>query len=94
MIIGITDSKNLGLINVNFDAIEKESSIKVVHNVESDNFKKQIESEFSDLFQGIGWMDCEISIKLHEDTIPHTEPIRHVPHAMQKLFESRTRQAL
>ena len=29
-------------------------------------------------------MDGEISIKLCEGTIPHTEPIRHVPHAMQK----------
>ena len=83
-IIGITDSEKLGLVNVNFDVIEKENSIKVAHNVESVNLKKQIESEFPDLFQGIGCMDGEISIKLHESAVLHTELIRCVPHAMQE----------
>ena len=29
-------------------------------------------------------MDGEISIKLKEGAMPHVEPIRHVPHAMQE----------
>ena len=33
MIIGIADSETLGLVNVNFDAVEKENLIKVIHNV-------------------------------------------------------------
>ena len=39
-IIGIADSEKLNLVMVNFDVIEKENSVKVVHNVESDSFKK------------------------------------------------------
>ena len=50
MIIGIADSEKLDFVRVNFDTIEWENSIKVVHNVnhmqESDSFKKQIELEF------------------------------------------------
>ena len=42
-IIGITESEKSDLVRVHFDAIEKENSIKVVHNVESTSFKKQIE---------------------------------------------------
>ena len=64
--------------------IEKENSVKVVHNVESDSFKNKIETEFPDLFHGIGCMDSEISIKLCDGAIPHTEPIRRVAHAMQE----------
>ena len=78
--IGIADSEKLDLVRVNFDVIEWKSSVKVVHNVshmqESANFKKQIETEFPDLFHGIGCMDGEIPIKLHKGAIPHTEPIR------------------
>ena len=46
VIIGISDSETLGLVNINFDVIEKENSIKVVHNIESESdcFKKQIET--------------------------------------------------
>ena len=58
--------------------IEKENSIKIIHNVnqESDTLQKnKLRTEFSDLFQGIGCMDREISIKLCEGVIPHTEPI-------------------
>ena len=51
---------------------------------ESESFKKAIETEFPDLFKGIGCMDGEMSIKLCDDAIPHTEPIRCVPHAMQQ----------
>ena len=83
-IIGITDSEQLDLVRVNFDAIEWESSLKVVYNVKSDSFKKQMENEFPELFKGISCMDSEISIKLHDGAIPHTEPIRGVPHAMQE----------
>ena len=58
--------------------------VKMVHNVSmSETFKCQIESEFPELFQGIGCMDGEISIKLKEGATPHVELIRHVPHAMQ-----------
>ena len=32
-------------------------------------------------------MDREISIKLREGAIPHTEPIRHVTHSMQEPFK-------
>ena len=32
-------------------------------------------------------MEGEISIKLHDGAIPHTEPIRHVPHAMQQTLK-------
>ena len=85
-IIGISDSEKLGLVKVNFDVSEHEGSIKVVHNInqESESFKKQIETEFPDLFQAIGCMDGEIIIKLKDRAIPHTKPIRHVPHTMQE----------
>ena len=86
-ILSVTDSEKLGLVKVNFDAIERENSIKVVHNIESDCFKKQIETEFPNLFKGIGCMDGEISIKLCDGAIPHTEPIRRVPHAMQQTLK-------
>ena len=46
-----------------------------------------MESEFPELFKGIGCMDGEISIKLREGAIPHVEPIRCVPHAMQELLK-------
>ena len=83
-IVGIHDSEKLCLVNVNFDVIEKSSSVKVVHEIiqESDLFKKQMESEFPELFKGIGCMDGEITIKLCEGAIPYTKPIRRVPHAM------------
>ena len=43
-----------------------------------------VTKEFSELFKGLGLMDGEISIKLMEGAIPHVEPIRRVPHAMQE----------
>ena len=67
----------------------KSKTIKMVHNVGvSEAFKHQIESEFPDLFKGIGCMDSEISIKLKDGAIPHVEPIRRVPHAMQEPFKT------
>ena len=54
----------------------------MVHDVTSDSFRKQIESEYPELFKGIGLMDGEISIQLREGAIPHVEPIRCVPHVM------------
>ena len=40
--------------------------------------------QFPDLFHGVGCIYGEISIKLCKGAIPHTKPIRRVPHAMQK----------
>ena len=82
-IVGVSDSEKLGLVKVNFDVIQSKM-VKMVHNVSmSETFKCQMESEFPELFQGIGCMDGEISIKLKEGAIPHIELIKHVPHAMQ-----------
>ena len=47
---------------------------------EEQMFKKEIEKEYPELFQGIGPMKGEISIKLKEGAIPHVEPVRRVPH--------------
>ena len=73
--------QKLCLVKVNFDTVDR--SVKVVHNITSDSFRRQIESEYPELFKGIGLMNGEISIKLRNGAIPHVEPIRHVPHAMQ-----------
>ena len=54
----------LGIVKVNFDMIDKSNGIKVVHNITSDSFRKQIEAEFPELFKGISLMDGETSIKL------------------------------
>ena len=90
-ILGVSDSEKLGLVKVNFDMIQNKS-VKLVHSVdnsvESDMFKAKIESEFPELFKGIGCIEGEISIKLKEGTIPHVEPIRRVPHAMQELLKA------
>ena len=59
-------------------------SVKLVHEVTSDSFKREIESEYPELFKGIGLMYGEISIKLKDGAIPHVEPMRRVPHAMQE----------
>ena len=82
-ILSVSDSEKLGLVKVNFDVIQSKM-VKMVHNVSmSETFKHQMESEFPELFQGIGCMDGKISIKLKEGVIPHVELIGHVPHAMQ-----------
>ena len=65
-IIGITDSEKLGLVSVNFDMVQNEKHIKVVAEVNEETFKRTIEKEYPDLFQGIGLMDGEISIKLKD----------------------------
>ena len=41
-ILGINDSEKLGLVRVNFDTVE--CSVKLVHDITSDSFRKQIES--------------------------------------------------
>ena len=84
-ILGVSDSEKLGLVKVNFDMIQNKM-LRLVHsvNIESELFKAKIESEYPELFKGIGCMDSEISIKLKEGPIPHVEPIRCVPHAMQE----------
>ena len=85
-IIGITDSEKLGLVSVNFDMVQNEEHVKIIGEVKDDeeSFKQTIEREYPDLFKGIGLMDGEISIKLKDGAVPHVEPIRHVPHAMQE----------
>ena len=86
-IVGITDSEKLGLISVNFDMVKNKKHIKIVNEVKGQNeesFRQTIEKEYPDLFKGIGLMDGEISIKLKDGAIPHVEPIRCVPHAMQE----------
>ena len=84
-ILGVSDSEKLGLVKVNFNMIQNKT-LRLVHsvdsNTESEAFKAKMESEFPELFKGIGCMDGEISIKLKEGAIPHIEPIRCVPHAM------------
>ena len=83
-ILGVSDSEKLGLVKVNFDVIQSKM-VKMVHNISlSEMFKHEMESEYTELFKGIGCMDGEISIKLKEGVIPHVEPIRRVPHAMQE----------
>ena len=64
-ILGVSDSEILGLVKVNFDAINAAKMVRLVHSVDnvSDEFKSKIE-EYPDLFEGIGCMDGEISIKL------------------------------
>ena len=85
-IIGITDSEKLGLVSVNFDMVQNTKHVKIIGEVkdEEESFKQTIEREYPDLFKGIGLMDGEISIKLKDGAIPHVEPIRRVPHAMQE----------
>ena len=89
-ILGVSDSEKLGLVKVNFDMIQNKT-LRLIHsvdsNTESEAFKEKVESEFPELFKGIGCMDGEISIKLREGAIPHVEPIRHVPHAMQEALK-------
>ena len=87
-IVGVSDSEKLGLVKVNFDMIQNKM-LRLVHsvNIESELFKAKMESEYPELFKGIGCMDGEISIKLKEGAIPHVKPIRRVPHAMQELLK-------
>ena len=75
-ILGISDSEKLGLVKVNFDTEDR--SIKVVHDVTPDTLRRQIKSEYPELFKGIRLMDGEICIKIREGAIPHVELIRHV----------------
>ena len=82
-IIGINDVEKLGLIKVDFDLVEKKQ-IKIINEVkDSQDFKCQNKKNYPELFKGIGLMKGEINIKLKEGTIPHVEPVRRVPHAMQ-----------
>ena len=83
-ILGVSDSKKLGLVKVNFDVIQSKT-IRMVNNIGlSEVFKHEIETEYPELFKRISCMVGEISIKLREGAVPHVEPIRHVPHAMQE----------
>ena len=46
-------------LEFNFDTVEH--NIKLVHIITLDSFRKQIESEYPELFKGIGLMDSERS---------------------------------
>ena len=85
-IIEIHDVEKLGLIRVNFNLVEDEKTkIKIIDEVkESQEFKNQIEQKYPELFKGIGLMKGEINIKLKDGAVPHIEPVRRVPHAMQE----------
>ena len=87
-ILGVSDSEKLGLVKVNFVMIHNKM-LRLVHrvNFEFEAFKAKVESEYPELFKGIGCMDGEISIKLKKGAIPHVEPIRRVPYAMQELLK-------
>ena len=81
-IVGISDAEKLRLVRVNFDTVRY---VKIIHEInESQVFKDRIEGAYPQLFKGIGLMDGEISIKLKSGSIPHAEPVRRVPHAMQE----------
>ena len=82
-LLGINDSEKLGLVKVNFYMVGNEH-IKIINEVAEESFKCDIEREYPELCQGIELMDSEISIKLKDGAIPHVEPIRRVPHAMQE----------
>ena len=82
-LVGINDSRKLGLVQVNFKMVRNEH-VKIINEVTEESFKCSIEREYPELFKGIGLMDGEISIKLKDGAIPHVEPIRRVPHAMQE----------
>ena len=83
VLVGITDSEKLGLVQVNFDMVKNEH-VKIINEVTEESFKHNIEREYPELFKGIGLMVGEISIKLKDGAIPHLEPIQRVPHAMQE----------
>ena len=53
MTLGVADSERLSLVRVNFDMMDH--SVKVVHEVTSDSFGRQIESEYPGI-QGY-WFD-------------------------------------
>ena len=82
-IVGISDSEKLRLVQVNFHMVKNEH-VKIINEVSEESFKHNIEKEYPELFKGIGLMDGEISIKLKEGAIPHVEPVRRVPQAMQE----------
>ena len=80
--MGISDSEKLKLVRVNFDIVR---DVKIINEVnEGQAFKEKIEKKYPELFKGIGLMDGEISIKLKDGAVPHVEPVRRVPHAMQE----------
>ena len=62
----------------------KNKHVKIINEVSEESFKQNIEKEYPELFKEIGLMDGEISIKLKEGAIPHVEPVRRVPQAMQE----------
>ena len=82
-IVGISDSEKLMLVQVNFDMVKNEH-VKIINEVKDETFKQEIEKEYPELFQGIGLMKGEITIKLKEGAIPHVEPVRRVPYVMQE----------
>ena len=64
---------------------EEKIKIKIIDEVkESQEFKNQIKEKYPELFKGIGLVKGEINIKLEDGAVPHIEPVRRVPHAMQE----------
>ena len=91
-IVGIGDVEKLRLVKVNFDMVKNEH-VKIINEVKEEQaFKQEIEKEYPELFQGIGLMKGEISIKLKEGAIPHVEPVRRVPHVNAGTIKGRIRQ--
>ena len=86
-IVGISYSEKLRLVQVNFDMVKNEH-VKIINEVSEKSFRQNIEKEYPELFQGIGLMDGEISIKFKEGAIPHVEPVRRVPQAMQEWLKA------
>ena len=85
-IIRLHDAEKLGLIRVNFNLDEEEKiKIKIIDEVKgSQEFKNQIEEKYPELFKSIELMKGEINIKLKDSAVPHIDPVRRVPHVMQK----------
>ena len=73
-LVSITDLEKLGLVQVNFNMVRKEH-VKIISEVTEESFKYSIGKEYPELFNGIGLMDGEISIKLKDGAILHVEPI-------------------
>ena len=60
-ILGILDSKKLGLVKVNFDVIQSKT-IRMVNNIGlSEVLEHEIETEYPELFKGIGCMDGKLA---------------------------------
>ena len=62
-IVGIGDTEKPRLVRVNLDLVKNEH-IKIINEVKDETFKQEMGKEYPELFQGIGLVKGEISIKL------------------------------